>query len=147
METFKIEHFEKENPELQFPHYEQLEPEECHLLLKILAQKVGLSVDANGLSLVNRVAEIALPISNVDANADSFDLARALAQTRITPQEHVYVNWYRYDNIDRLKFVELTEHFADVWYPSVDDIDIFDDTFQWVLSVTHDGRLQLTSLR
>lgn len=47
----------------------------------------------------------------------------------IKPQTNVYINWYRYDQVDEMAFVDLDKCFADIWYPGPDDIDIFDSEF------------------
>jgi hypothetical protein len=49
----------------------------------------------------------------------------------------VFINWYRFDDIDEMRLPDLAEHFADVWLPMAEDPDIFDSTFTWMLSIAH----------
>jgi len=65
----------------------------------------------------------------------------------ISAEKKVYVNWYRYDNVDEIQFVDLTKYFDDIWYPGLDDIDIFDATFSWILSISHDGAVRSARLK
>ena len=41
---------------------------------------------------------------------------------------------------------DLNKHFYDVWYPSSDDIELFDDTLDWIIFVRHYGGVQLLAL-
>ena len=59
----------------------------------------------------------------------------------IKHQSHVFLNWYRFDNIDEIEVDGLNTYFADIWYPSTDDIDLFDNTFKWIVSIRHDGQI------
>lgn len=52
---------------------------------------------------------------------------------------NVFINWYRFDDIDKMSLKDLDQYFYDIWFPATDDIDIFDDTFKWIVSIFHDG--------
>lgn len=45
-----------------------------------------------------------------------------------------------------MRFKDLTEHFDYIWYPGPDDIEIFDDSLSWILSVDHGGYLRVLVL-
>src|SRR5690606_8615576 len=75
----------------------------------------------------------------ISSEADDFDLALLLEKLKITPQEKVYLNWYRFDKIDEMLFRDLCEHFGDIWYHSSDDLEIFDPSFAWIASIGHHG--------
>lgn len=34
---------------------------------------------------------------------------------------------------------ELDKYFYDIWFPIADDIDLFDKSLSWILSIRHDG--------
>jgi len=53
------------------------------------------------------------------------------------------LNWYRFDKIDELRFVDLCEKFEDIWYPSSDDLDIFDRNMNWLISIEHSGSIRV----
>lgn len=78
-----------------------------------------------------------------DANLDGFDLMALMGRVGIHPKASVYLNWYRFDDIDVMSTDQLSRYFSDIWYPSVDDLDIFDDSLDWVLMVRHYGTVSL----
>ena len=41
---------------------------------------------------------------------------------------------------------DTDSYFDDIWYPDADDIDVFDDTVTWILSVAHSGQNKLLKL-
>jgi hypothetical protein len=56
-------------------------------------------------------------------------------------QGNAFLNWYRFDKVDELKFDDLCEVFDDLWYPSSDDLDILNPNINWVVSIEHFGQL------
>ncbi len=40
----------------------------------------------------------------------------------------------------------MSRWFDDIWYPASDDIDLFDSTLDWILSVSHSGLIDLRRL-
>jgi hypothetical protein len=75
----------------------------------------------------------------VNSLSDDFRLSQVLWRLRILPPEYVFVNWYRFDDVDEIKFADLESHFTDIWYPSSDDIEVFDSSLKWLIAVSHDG--------
>ena len=61
----------------------------------------------------------------------------------IKPNLQVYLNWYSFTDIDILNIIFLDKYFFDIWYPISDDIDIFDESLNWFLSIRHDGNVVL----
>lgn len=87
--------------------------------------------------------ESSRPIQHAHAEKEGFDLASVTVALGLKPQEDVYVNWDDLKTIDRVRFSDLVGKFDYVWYPGPDDIDIFDDSLSWVLSVDHGGYLRV----
>ena len=146
MQTFKTANFKKDKPGHAFPQFESLEPSETQAIRVSLGARLGLSPAANSLELARCVDQRARTLPDMDAEDSSFDLAGALSAEGIRPRPNVYVNWYRFDEIDRMSFGDLAANFDDVWYPSSDDIDIFDDSVSWILSVSHEGAVKVLKL-
>lgn len=42
-----------------------------------------------------------------------------------------------------MSFVDLANFFDYIWFPSSDDVDIFDASFDWILSIDHAGFVKL----
>ena len=41
--------------------------------------------------------------------------------------------------IDEMKLDDLNKYFYDIWYPVVEDIEIFDRECNWMILISHDG--------
>lgn len=146
MEHFKIEHFERDNLNQRFPAFKSLQEKESSDIRGRLSQKVGISEDADSLILLNRLYEIAQPVEHLDATAADFNLASVLEHESLKPEEDVYINWYRFDNVDRISLKDLTEYWDDIWYPAADDVEVFDDSLKWMLFIHHSGDVSILRL-
>ncbi|HEV7224714.1 MAG TPA: hypothetical protein VGN42_18530 [Pirellulales bacterium] len=104
------------------------------------------------LKIDDRTSDLALPLAlanhqipygGLNALDEGFDLSRVFEALDIWPDDSVYINWHRFNanEIDAITVADLTLYFDDIWYPSSDDIDIFDDTLCWVLVVSHEGMI------
>ncbi|WP_234399978.1 hypothetical protein [Campylobacter concisus] len=40
-----------------------------------------------------------------------------------------------------MRFDDLSKFFSDIWYPSLNDIEIFDINLNWIISVRHYGAI------
>ena len=142
MEKFKIEHFIKDNPGVGFPHYRELPSSQCHEIVDTIAEKYNIKAN-DSLELVNVLAARRTVIEAVNAEDISFDLCYVFKQVQVAPLDMIFINWYRYDRIDTMLFSDLVKYFNDIWYPSADDIDIFDSPLDWILSIDHEGYVWL----
>ena len=77
------------------------------------------------------------------ADDKQFQPANLLSNLKIQPRQNVFINWSRYDVIDEIGFSDLNKYFSDIWYPGPDDIDIFDSSFRWILSISPEGYIKL----
>ncbi len=145
MENFKLENFRREYPNIEFPKFSTLDDKEIFSLQCKLFRKLRLT-DKDLLKLTKIIDSMTSIVGHTDVNNDNFDLLTLLSNKNIRPNELVYLNWYRYDQIDKMKLTDLDKYFYDIWYPISDDIDIFDDSCSWVLSVRHYGILSLAKL-
>ena len=147
MEQTKIENFLRENPGSTFPTFVTLDRQKCKNIRSILSQKLGLGISIDNFDFTNEVAKCSAVCEGVEYDGEKFDLRKTLDSLSIVWPEIVYINWYRFDEIDQMKFVDLAQYFDDIWYPSSDDIEIFDETFCWILSITHFGQLRYLELQ
>ena len=79
--------------------------------------------------------------SVVSSNAESvnFNLVECLKFAGLVAEPRVYINWDRFQTIDSIALDILAQHLDDFWYPKADDIDIFDETCSWIVSIDYDG--------
>lgn len=146
MHDLKRKNFEEAHSGIPFPQIVTLGNEETRQLRSRIAQRLGCPAD-DGLTLVSGLAARSVLVEGANAESEGFKLLGILWTLRIRPEQPmVYVNWYRFDQIDRLTLEDLAEYFGDLWYPSSDDIDIFDDSCDWIVSVGHSGDVRLVQL-
>jgi hypothetical protein len=98
------------------------------------------------LSILKKLWDVATGIDEVKPSSAEFDLKRTLLGAGIAPSSSVFLNWYRFDDIDEVQLESASTFFHDFWYPSADDLEIFDDSLKWVLFVHHYDSLSVTLL-
>ena len=143
MEQIKLDNFSNEHPGRQFPEYVSLSESACTEIVQSIRKRFALENATDGLRLVKAIDTLGKPCEVASHVGEDFSLDALLHACGIAPADAVYVNWYRYDNIDKLKLRDLDAHFFDIWYPDADDIDVFDESLDWILSVRHDGYIKL----
>lgn len=146
MDALKIEHYEREHGSGTFLPFRHLSKEEATQLFAVLRGRLGLPNDVDPLTLVRNIFARGTAVVGVNADNDDFDLLRVLDQLGLDVPETVYLNWYRFDNIDGLRTRDLASAFDDVWYPSSDDLDILDSQMRWLVSITHEGEVRAMRL-
>lgn len=145
MHPIKLVNFLKTNPGKAFLNYEHCREEESKSILLGLARRLGLST-TDGLEILKRIQARSVVLDGINAWDEEFDLRGALKAAGVNPLDRVAVNWGRFDDIDWMYLDELSLRFADVWYPGSDDIDIFDSTLTWVLTICHEGYVSVCRL-
>lgn len=138
MDSVKIENFSREKPGFEFPRFTSLTPNDCAQFRSTIAERLGLTAHSEPLKLLETLQARAKYLSGVNAE-QGFDLSSVITELGVTPDAHVLVNWYRFDQIDRIALSDISEHFDDIWYPGSDDIEIFDESIDWLVLVRHDG--------
>ncbi len=136
METFKIDLFKSEH-KTDFPRFISLSTEDCLMLVDGLLKKYEFSNIDSLMKLLYSNKELLL---SIDA-CEEFKLIDTLSSLKVNPLTDVYVNWRRFDDIDIFNIADVDKYFFDLWYPSSDDIDIFDESLDWIISIRHDGRV------
>lgn len=139
MESFKIEYFESDS-EIKFPPIISIKTLELNIIQYKLKLIFGLC-DKNQLLDLLRIIRTNQRMLNENAMEEKFSLLELFSSQNIISNDFVYINWYRFDVIDKMKLGDLCLHFDNIWYPRVDDVDIFDDSFQWIVSVSYDGTI------
>lgn len=141
MHSGKIEIFERNN-ERAFPRFRSLSRLEAKSLKDRLIQRSGLSPRIDSLELLHKILESSREICEV-LEDDSLDVRLALERNGQTCSDLVYLDWHRFDEVDEMAEEVLSKNFDDIWYPSADDLGIFDETLDWILLVQHWGSVFL----
>lgn len=143
MEEFKIDHFKREYKDKEFPWFDTIDAKHSERIRRKLADRIDFEDYNDTLAFVYKVDEISKTIDGINAQDDNFDLRALLEKYWIIPKDTVYLDWYRFDTTDRIKFRDLAKYFDSIWYPGPDDIALFDDSLDWILSINHEGILDI----
>src|ERR1700722_7216195 len=128
MESIKIDNFNRENPKRTFPFWESLTQDESSHFREIIFNRLALRFESDSLVLVKRLEETACDVAKLESKASGSEILNILKRLEIFPRKYVYINWHRYDKIDKMKYLDFISYFEYIWYPSSDDIDIFDES-------------------
>ena len=128
--------------EQSFPEHAELDKVECERLRRRLSKTIVGDQNASGMDLLQHIRKNSEVIEGVNAKSSDFSLG-SIAFPMFS-RGLVYINWYRFDKIDIIDLSDLDRWFEYIWYPSVDDIEIFDLKCNRVLSIRHDGLVSLS---
>lgn len=130
MQPFKAKYFERDHPGEQYPRVEPLD-----------AQAVRLFDD--GLMPLFKAFDYNHPLPKTDANDKAFHLAEVWKSAGIAPTDNILLSFDAMKSIDRMRRVDVERYFTDVWYPTSDDLYIFDESMSWLMYVHHDGYIYI----
>ncbi len=137
MDEFKISLFENEYKK-SFPMYTTLTKDQAHKLMGDITTKYNV----DGTNFEVDLASKQTYYTEFDALED-FSLKRTLAALGVKPVGPLYVNWYKFDSVDLFNLDDFDKFFYDIWFEAADDVDLFDETLTWILSIRHDGCVSL----
>jgi hypothetical protein len=141
--AFKIEYFRRDHPDQEFPWFRQLSSDDSQRLLHAFSTRLGLPDHTDARAVLSKLFENAVPIEDGDANQDGFDIQSLMYVHGFMPGELLYVDWGRFDRIYQMKRDDVAQYFDDLWYPSSDDLSIFDDTCSWIIFIDHHGSVSI----
>jgi len=138
MEDHKIENFEKDHPGVSFPTHVVQSAEARVRLMRGLGERLGI-VGSDGLKLVRGLQSTVPWDTGEVPETTRFDFLQILENGGFEAPETVLVNWDRFETVESIAATQLADYFDYIWYPSVDDIEIMDESLKWVLRVDHSG--------
>jgi hypothetical protein len=100
----------------------------------------------DGRVLAREIQRLSEVYRSRNADDDGFDFRALIRDLGIKPENHVCVNWHLFDEIDEFALDQFASHFDGIWYPSSDDIDVFDSSLSWLLSISHEGDVSFANL-
>jgi len=146
IEPWKIKNHLNDTPGTPFPKFVSLDPSECQLIRGRLAAAFTLECDSeNATELWEAMCRIQpVPLGRVpnatEAYSDEWLVQALLEANGVLHTDPIYINWRHFDDVDRFESaVSVERSFRSIWYPASDDVDLFDDSMSWVMSVDHDG--------
>jgi len=144
LEEFKKTNFARDQPGEAFPTHQTLDAALARGIRNRIAALVGAVGVEDRFAFARAVDACERPVvgPSSEADLDTFELLEIFGRLGITPRQHCYINWHNFEDIDRLETSALAKYFDEVWYPGTDDIDIWDDSYDWIMSVHHSGGLR-----
>lgn len=135
MEKFKIDLFEKEYDK-KFPLIEALNIENCKHINQGILNKYSIK----SKNVLSWLVENSSQYKDVSIY-HNFCFTKLLDSLNISSHSTILINWYRFDNIDRIQLYDFDKYFEDIWFEGTDDIDVFDESLNWFISIRHDGEI------
>ena len=135
MDQIKLENFRKEHG-FEMPIIRSLSPDECLKIRENLLHKFSLD-DIDEFFKIDKFNKL----DGFNADEVNFDIKAAFSELDIATPNEICINFNKFENIDILHFDDLSKFFSDVWYPSLDDIEIFDINLSFIFSVRHYGAI------
>ena len=134
MDKFKIDLFKEEYGK-EFVDFKSLSEKEYTSIKDEIISKYQIT---DKVTIIDWLENNKTYLENLDAK-DGFVLTDFLDSLSIQYSDTVYINWFHFDEIDRFNIDDINLYFDDIWFPSSDDIDIFDKNTDWIISIRHDG--------
>ena len=135
MDQIKLENFRKEYG-IKMPIIRSLPAGECLKIRENLLHKFSLD-DIDEFFKIDKFSRL----DGFNADEENFDLKAVFGKLNIATPNEICINFNKFESIDILHFDDLSKFFSDIWYPSLDDIEIFDLNLNWIFSVRHYGAI------
>ena len=135
MDQIKLENFRKEHG-FEMPIIRSLPYDECLEIRENLLYKFSLQ-NIDEFFKIDKFSRL----DGFNANEENFDLKAVFNKLGIAKPNEICINFNKFESIDILHFDDLSKFFSDIWYPSLDDIEIFDINLNWIVLVRHYGAI------
>ena len=135
MDQIKLENFRKEYG-FKMPIIRSLSAGECLKIRENLLHKFSLD-DVDEFFKIDKFSRL----DGFNADEENFDLKAAFRKLNIATPNEICINFNKFESIDILRFEDFSKFFSDIWYPSLDDIEIFDINLSFIISVRHYGAI------
>ena len=135
MDQIKLENFRKEYG-FDMPIFKSLPAGECLKIRENLLHKFSLN-DIDEFFKIDKFRKL----DGFNADEENFNFKAAFSELGIATPNEICINFNKFESIDILRFDDLSKFFSDIWYPSLDDIEIFDINLSFIISVRHYGAI------
>ena len=118
------------------PIIRSLSPDECLKIRENLLHKFSLQ-NIDEFFKIDKFNKF----DGFSADEANFDLNALFSELIIATPNEICINFNKFESIDILHFDDLSKIFSDIWYPSLDDVEIFDLNLSFIISVRHYGAI------
>ena len=142
MKAFKLVNFQHEH-NTNMPIVRSIEGSECEAVCRSLFR--NWHVNTLEEFFKKEEQEFVL-LDDINAEDDDLDWNKVFNSIGIPVPNEVFINFERFNNIDVFLFKDFCKYFDDIWYPATDDIEVFDASFNWIVSVKHYGAVHYAKI-
>lgn len=139
MQEFKIQSFQEAYSH-RFPNFTSIDV----MMVQALHDRIMHHLTDKKQTLSGKVYAMvrskATRVENADAERADFDIYSVFKEAGIQTQHNLYIDWNN-GVIDTMNTSDFIRYFSDIWYPSSDDILLFDETTTWFVSISHEGEV------
>ena len=135
MDQIKLENFRKEHG-FDMLIIRSLSAAECLEIRENLLYKFSLQ-NIDEFFKIDKFSRL----DGFNADEANFDIKAVFSKLNIATPNEICINFNKFESIDIFRFGDLDKFFSDIWYPSLDDIEIFDLNLNWIVSVRHYGAI------
>lgn len=86
-------------------------------------------------------------VEDLDLEENEMPLLPLFSSCGVAPRGELYLQWGIFREVDGFSLAELERCFYELWYPGADDIELFDESMDWVIFVRHFGAVSVLTLR
>lgn len=81
-----------------------------------------------------------IKISDINAEDDGFQFCKLFTHLNVSPPLDINIIWDIKDNyMDSIPLTVFSQYFDDIWYPGADDIILYNQAYQYLIFIRHDG--------
>ena len=142
MEQYKLDFFKKDHPN-QLLRFVTLSAVECDKVFASFGQFYNIE-PKNRNDIFGIIQSEGRFVDSVNAENENFDLRRLVQEQNIKAMpQYMNVCWDCFHSVDVFDFNDVADFFDYIWYPSADDVILFDESYEVCLMVRHDGAVYL----
>ncbi|EGQ22565.1 hypothetical protein [Prevotella pallens] len=142
MEAFKLVNFKHEH-NTNMPIVRSIEGSECEAVCRSLFRYWHVNTPEE---FFEKEEQEFVLLDDINAEDEDFDWNKVFNSIGIPVPNEVFINFERFNNIDVFLFKDFCKYFDDIWYPAADDIEVFDSSFNWIVSVKHYGAVHYAKI-
>ena len=143
MEAFKLVNFKHEH-NTNMPIVRSIEGSECEAVCRSLFR--NWHVNTLEEFFKKEEQEFVL-LDDINAEDDDLDWNKVFNSIGYLFLTRFSSTFERFNNIDVFPIQKtFCKYFDDIWYPAADDIEVFDASFNWIVSVKHYGAVHYAKI-
>jgi len=140
MDNIKYENWEGIIPNIISLNQKQIELLQKKICLKFLFEKKCDFLDLYKQYIMNNEKIL---------NKNQFTVQKTITQLllsylNISKEELLYLDWDGFKNVDEITVKDFLDNFENIWYESSDDLTIYDENAEWIISIYHFGVVSFT---